>query len=370
MVATQVAKRLTHIARNASDRVLRPQSMIVAGQLAYDVIHTDDLASVRHYAPLTDSAIEVDGVSVPVEKKQYAVPLVIVAPLAVNMLVYDLLPQRSFVKFLLAKGFDVYLVDWGQPTRQHADYTLDKYALNMLPSCIKAVKAHSGKQEVSLHGWSMGGGLSLIYTALFGEGEVRNLITLGTPIDGHANGFVGKQYKRLAGLMNTLRLNFRKLPAKWAYTPGWANVVGFKLLDPVGSAKGYWNLVRQLENRQYVEQHANQAAFIDSLEAYPGGVMRDWMASVWLENETSKGRFTVGSQVAHLNKINANLLAIAGKSDSLSNVPCCKGLMKLVSSQDKEFFVGPGGHIGIVSGKESPVTLWAKTAEWLAARSV
>jgi polyhydroxyalkanoate synthase len=164
-------------------------------------------------------------------------------------------------------------------------------------------------------------------------------------------------------------LNLRKLPAPLAYAPGWVNVIGFKLMDPVSSIKGYLNLITQLENREYVEQHANQAAFIDNLEAYPGGVIRDWMASVWIENETSKGRFTVGHDVVHLDRVTANLLCIAGKKDNLTNIPCARGMMNVVSSVDKEFFIGPGGHIGIMGGRESAHTIWQKTADWLASRS-
>ncbi len=364
------AARIGNITRNARDRFLRTESMVVAGQLTYDVVHQHGLASVRHYHRLTEDSIQLEsGESLPVSKTVHAIPLVIVAPLAVNMLIYDLFPQRSFIKYLLAKGFDVYLIDWGKPGLKHASQTLATYANELVPSCVEAAHKHSGAKEISLHGWSMGGGLAAIHAATAGKAYVRNLIMLGTPIDAHANGAMGTYFKQLGRAMRTMRLNLRKLPAQLAYAPGWVNVLGFKLMDPVSSIRGYLNLATQLENREYVEQHANQAAFIDNLEAYPGGVIRDWMCSVWLENETAKGRFTVGHDIVHLDKVTANLLCIAGKKDNLTNVPCAKGIMSVVSSVDKEFFIGPGGHIGIMGGRESLATIWPKTAEWLAARS-
>jgi polyhydroxyalkanoate synthase len=211
----------------------------------------------------------------------------------------------------------------------------------------------------------MGGGMALAYTALFKDENINKVVTYGTPIDGHANGAIGQQYKRLAHLFKSARINFRKVPAKLLYTPGWANVIGFKLLDPVGSLKGYWNLISQLHDREFVAQHANQAAFIDSLEAYPGGALRDWFASIWLENETAHGHFKVGKAVANFKDITCPVLGIAGKSDNLANVACCKPITKVVGSEKSEFFIGPGGHIGIMSGKESPNTIWAKTVSWL-----
>ena len=31
------------------------------------------------------------------------------------MLIYDLFPQRSLVRYLRARGFELYMVDWGRP---------------------------------------------------------------------------------------------------------------------------------------------------------------------------------------------------------------------------------------------------------------
>src|SRR3990167_7433347 len=87
------ARRLRRIARNASDRLLRPELLINSGQTPYEVICDDGLVKLRHYRP---------------EQQRHAVPLVIVPPLAVNMLIYDLFPERSLVHYLLEQGFSVY----------------------------------------------------------------------------------------------------------------------------------------------------------------------------------------------------------------------------------------------------------------------
>lgn len=363
------SRRFRQIAVNAADRLFRAESLVTAGQLPFDVLEDDGLVRLRHYPPLKTTTIDVDGVQVPVEAKRHRVPLVIVPPLAINMLVYDLFPERSLVKYLLARGFDVYLIDWGSPTRAHAHFTLGTYVKELMPRFLQTVRQHSGQQELSLHGWSMGGGLILAYTALSGDKNIRNLITLGTAVDGHANGALGRQYESLGRFLHRRRLSWRKVPARWNYAPGWINVIGFKLSDPVSSLRGYLDLFRNLHDREYVAQHANQGAFIDSLEAYPGGVIRDWMSSVWLENETASGQMTLGKDVAKFSNIRANLLAIAGQGDNLANVRCCQRVMDVVSSPDREFYVSPGGHIGIVGGSQAPNSVWQKTVEWLAARS-
>ncbi|WP_139791399.1 alpha/beta fold hydrolase, partial [Acinetobacter baumannii] len=128
---------------------------------------------------------------------KHRVPLVIVPPLAVNMLIYDLFPTRSLIRYFLDQGFEVYLIDWGVPTRNQAKYNFGTYVKVFMPEMLKQVRIHSGQQQLSLHGWSLGGALSLCYTALFKDKDIKNLIILASPIDTHKAGYMGKLYGSL-----------------------------------------------------------------------------------------------------------------------------------------------------------------------------
>lgn len=358
MIRALELRQAGQIVRNARDRILSPGRLIRSGNTPFEVLHDNGLVKLRYYVP---NPLNRDT--------SPRIPLVIVPPLAINMLVYDLFPERSFVRHFTSLGFPVYLIDWGSPRQAHAHYTLSMYVKRLLPEFIAKVREHSGQTTLSLQGWSMGGGLCLAYTAYHDDRDIRNIITTGTAIDGHANGALGRQYQKISQWLHRLNLNARKIPAARAYTPGWLNVIGFKLSDPVGSVRGYRDLLLNLHDREYVSQHATQGAFIDNLEAYPGGVIRDWMASVWIENETARGQLTLGRETARLDRITANILCVAGQNDTLANAACCKPLLEVVSSTDKEFYMGPGGHTGIMSGSQAPGTVWKKTAEWLLQRS-
>ena len=50
--------------------------------------------SLRYYPPLQEDFIELDGMVIPVERKTHRTPIVIILPLAVNMLIYDLPPAQ------------------------------------------------------------------------------------------------------------------------------------------------------------------------------------------------------------------------------------------------------------------------------------
>lgn len=350
-------RRVKTLMSNAGDRVLRPRTLITAGKTPFTEVLNNGLVRLRYYPRANTSATK------------HKTPLVIVPPLAINMLIYDWFPERSFVKYFQVRGFDVYLIDWGRPSREHARYTLATYVTKLLPEFLQAVRDHSGQSSLSLHGWSMGGGFALCYQAFSKDPDIRNIVTVGTAVDGHANGQIGRQYAALNRALKAVGVNFRRIPASTAYAPAWINAIGFKLSDPVSSVQGYMDLVRNLDDREFVIQHANQSAFMDNLEAYPGGVIRDWMYSIWLENEAARGFFTLGHKTVYLKDVTANLLALAGTSDKLANEHCCEPIMDLVGSRDKTFLRCPGGHTGILSGSRAPDLAWPATAEWLSQRS-
>ncbi len=371
--AAGLARQTTLYAGNAFDRVFRAASLVQAGQTPFETLHSGELISLRYYPPLQEDFIELDGITIAVERKSHRTPVVIVPPLAVNMLIYDLFPQRSLVRFLRAKGFEVYLINWGTPTRAHSHYNFHTYLSDLLPACLDRVREHSGEKELTLHGWSLGGMFTLFYSALGKNSNIRNAIILGAPIDSHASGILGLLSQGLGGAANFVHkhtgLQMHDLRPHWFHSPGWANTVGFKLTNPIGSVMGYWELLIRLGDREFVTNHATTAAFLDRMVAYPGGIVQDTVVRIWLDNELSRGTVQIGNDKVQLNNINANIFAIAGSEDTMVTPGSAKRLMDHVSLKDKTFRVIHGGHMGILAGSKAPRESWLEIAEWLAQRS-
>ena len=70
---------------NVYDRLFNKAPLVQSGRTAYQDIFHDGLASLRYY-PAADNAA-----------KKYRIPLVFVAPLAINMEIYDLFHDRALV---------------------------------------------------------------------------------------------------------------------------------------------------------------------------------------------------------------------------------------------------------------------------------
>lgn len=346
---------------NARDRLFRAETLIQAGRTPFQVIHDDGLARLRYYPPLPDCPT------------QHRIPLVIVSPLAINMLVYDLFEQRSFISYLLSQGFAVYLIDWGTPTRKHARRNFHSYILKALPDMISHVRQHSKEAQISMHGWSMAGIFTLLYAAYSQDPDIRNLIILGSPIDSYASGSIGRNY-RLAGRVfrwaeQQTGWHPRTLPAGLLHSAGWSNALGFKLLDPVGTLKGHWNMIRKLDQREAVEAHATLGAFLNHMVDYPGGVNRDMLLKIWLDNPLKRGEFKLGGKTVYLKNIHASLLAGAGLNDNLVTADAVRPLTRLIGSDDVTFATIAGGHVGMIGSQGAADEFWPLLAQWLAKRS-
>ena len=356
-------RRLQHAPQwvNARDRLFRTELLIQAGKTPHQVVYDDGLAQLRYYAPL-ETAVT-----------RHRIPLVIVAPLAVNMLVYDLFPQRSLIGYLLEQGFSVYLIDWGKPTRRHAKRNFHSYILSYMPAMLREARQHSGQQQLSLHGWSMAGIFTLLYAAYSQDPDLKNIIIMGSPIDSYASGNIGQFYRRAGALFRWTEQRWgwhpRTLPAQLLHSQGWSNALGFKLLDPVGTLKGHTNMLKQLDNRDAVAAHATLGAFLDHMVDYPGGVNRDMLLKIWLDNPLSQGEFKIGGKTIYLKDIHAAMLVGAGRNDGMVSVDAVRPLVDLVGSTDATFITVPGGHVGMIGSEAASQQFWPLMSAWLAQRS-
>ena len=122
-------------------------------------------------------------------------------------------------------------------------------------------------------------------------------------------------------------------------------------------------------DREFVTSHATTSAFLDRMVAYPGGIIQDTVVRIWIDNQLSEGAIQIGDDFARLENVSANLLAIAGATDTMVTPGAAKRVMDHVSSTDKTFRVTPGGHMGILAGSKAPRASWIAIADWLAERS-
>ena len=134
----------------------------------YDVVYEEDRIRMLHYKPLTS--------------KQIKTPLVISYAIVNRYHIFDIDPKKSWIRNLLESGIDVYMIDWGTPTKMDKFLGFDEYVNDYLDNCIENACDRSSVNKVSLQGYCTGGTLATVYSALHPE-KVKNLIATAPVID-------------------------------------------------------------------------------------------------------------------------------------------------------------------------------------------
>lgn len=366
--------RLVEAANNAFDWVFLRESLIKSGKTPYREILKQGPMTLRFYPRPQAPVIGVGNDDViAVQQTLRQVPIILVPPLGVTSEAFDLMPTRSLARFFSASGYPTYLVDWGQPNADDAHLGLIAYSDEMLGAALARVRAHSGHPEVTLMGWCMGGLLSLLQAGFSADKTIKNIVLVASPINLRGSGLVARSASvldmpaKLIRKYSNLRLNMIK--ASRFALPDWATTLAFKMTDPVGSVSTYWDLITRLWDREFVENHSTTSNYLNNMLLYPGGVVQDMMVNAAIDNQFAKGVISVGDREADLTAITANMRVYAGATDALVAPDVAKHILDVVSSEDAQFSVVAGGHMGVILGHNALDNVWRPVAEWLASRS-
>lgn len=358
---------------HAVERRLFSENFNVSNRTPFEIIHRDGIMSVRHYHPLDVDEIHVGNEPLSVTPERHRIPVVLVPPLAATSMIFDLLPQRSVVRYLLARGFDVYLIDWGEVTADHSNLSLETYVLDWMPAALDAVRRDSGQQALSIFAYCMGGLLSLMYAAATQDRHIRNMVTVASPVDMHqmgiAGGVLSAIYRPAQVVSQALNISLLDMPARYFHIPGWMNSLAFKLTNPVGSLVSSLELLVNLWDREYVKVHTTMQKWFDEMVDYPGETIKGMVVHMALNNGMARGQLKLGGENATFDRIDCAILAFAGDSDRIVSIPSAHKVLEIVASEDQEFCVVPGGHAGVFAGGSAPENTWRISADWLAARS-
>lgn len=353
-------KRGEHLARVEANRallrfvngvewLLRDPKTIV-GRTPYDVIYRHDKLEVRRYG----------GATAPPGPPY--LPLLLVPPLMVKPFIFDLHPGRSLVAFLRERGFPVYLVDFGEPDAADAYVALDDYVVDWIPAACAAVKRDAGTAELSLLGYCMGGLFALSHVAANQDASVRNIVSIGAPVDVNKMGLFAWMGK-LAGS----QIDF--LTRRIGNIPGGLSSTVFRLLTPMRNITRYGDLFMNMWDREYVNGFDAMNQWVSQFIDYPQTAFLQFQREFLRRNKLVRGRMTFRGRVAALQRVRAALLVFAGRQDQIAPVASVRAVLAAVGSRDKSFRLVPGGHMGVLAGSTAPRHVWQPAAKWLAPRS-
>ena len=287
-------------------------------------------------------------------------PILIVSSLVGKYYILDLTPGRSYVSYLLENGFDVFLVDW---TTDEASEQLDleDYACRFLKAIVEQACEVSGSENLSLLGYSMGGLLALIYTALHGE-KVKNLLLLTTPVD-FETAHVIKDWTSEKYFDVDRVLDF------WGNVPSETVSWSLQMVKPVSSLARGANLLQYRGGSEDFAALLALEIWLHDAAPLPGKLFRTLIKQLYRKNLLVKNKLKIGARTVDLTNVKCPVLNVVGTHDQVAVPESSLKLLDLLGSSDKRTLALDYGHLTIAVGSGAKEDFWRESVAWLGARS-
>ncbi|MFC7044716.1 alpha/beta fold hydrolase [Halobacteriaceae archaeon GCM10025711] len=331
----------------APDRLARMATAEV-GSTPSEVVHRENKLRVHRYEPLVE--------------RRHATPIFVVYALINRPYILDLQPDRSVVRRFLEAGFDVYLLDWGEPSRLDAHLTLADYVTRYLANAVDAVCETAGTEQVHLFGYCSSATLNVMYAALH-PGPVRTLGLLAPLLNFDADGGLfrfwsedGYDRARMADVFGNVP--WQLLTLEFSMVQPFEYYVGRQL-----------RLAASFDDSDAVGYFARRNRWtLDGVDV-AGDAFREFVHDLYRNNRLLAGDLTLDGKRVDVGDIEMPVLLILGEHDEF--IPAEAGLpfLDAVGSDDADVVTCPVGHVDLSVATAAHADLWPRVCAWFAARS-
>ncbi|UIE38349.1 class III poly(R)-hydroxyalkanoic acid synthase subunit PhaC [Leptodesmis sichuanensis A121] len=330
---TELTKKLVKGIDNLSQ--LREEDIEI-GATPREVVYQDGKVILYHFKS-------------PVEKT-LKTPVLIVYALVNRPFMVDLQEDRSLVANLLKLGLDIYLIDWGYPSRSDRWLTLDDYLNGYIDDCVDFIRKTHQLDKINLLGICQGGTFSLCYSSLHPD-KVKNLVVMVAPIDFH-------QTETLLNMRGGCTLGPEAIDVD-LMVEALGNIPGdflnleFLMLKPqqLGIQK-YMDFPDIVDSEDKLLNFLRMEKWIFDSPDQAGEAYRQFMKDFYQGNKLIKGEVVIGDRTVNLANVTMPVLNLYAEKDHLVPPSSSLALGKYVGSKDYTVQSFPVGHIGMyVSGK-------------------
>src|SRR5436190_1660619 len=293
----------------------------------------------------------------------HATPILLVPPLAAPAWCFDLRRGCSVAEHLLARGYPTYGVDYGPIAFSDRALGLEHWVHQVIPNAIDAVIRDSGRDQIQLVGWWLGGIMSLLATAA-AELPVRTVAMVASPFD-FTRLRMAAPIRKLASLTGgalgtTLYRMLGGAPAPLVSLGFRATAIDRYITKPIV-------LAQHLHDRDWIAHSQAIDEYMANMLAYPGRTFGQLYHQFFRVNEIAGGKLTLSDHEIDLARIDVPVLTIGGSSDVLAPVEAVHHVSKLLpNSPDVRIETAPGGHLGVLTGRSAVRSTWIYLDEFLA----
>lgn len=277
----------------------------------------------------------------PAPEKKHNTPIFMVYSLLNKPYILDISEEGSVIGNLTKQGYDVYMFDWGSPSLEDKDITLDNYVIDYLEVAVKRALRHSQAEEISLVGYCIGGTLSAILATIT-ELPIKNLVLAAVPID-YSNIIVPEKWVKALqkGTLNFDRFAdaYEVIPSEFLYTI-FMGLQGFNIGPNI-------NLFTRANDPKYVDKWRRMDKWMKDAVTFSGAAFKQMFNELYKDNKLVKGEMKISGQKVDLANIKCSTLVISSTRDELVLESQSLPVMDLISSEDKDYQHVEAGHVSL-----------------------
>lgn len=241
--------------------------------------------------------------------------LYVSSPMINRCEIFDLAPEKSVISGMLALGYDLYMVDYGNPGAEQSGNGLDYYGKIVQDAYLDIIKHRHPGQTIHVLAYCMGGTLILPYLArraeeMAAEGlplDVEKLVLMSTPILFDDEGSGNKPMR------DFLRGNYNNEIMKTFF--GGCNVppqtieIGMNYIQPGVPFTVYEGFFERASFPGTIIDAAPFLFWLNSGTRFPAKAHQQWVKN-FMKNEIWEGRYCLPSRRPELDGKPVNMDAL------------------------------------------------------------
>ncbi|MEO5375119.1 MAG: alpha/beta fold hydrolase [Alphaproteobacteria bacterium] len=285
----------------------------------------------------------------------HGLPLLVVPSLVNRAYVLDLTEERSFLRYMAARGFRTFLVDWQAPGEEERDFTMTDYVMGRLARALDVVLALTGRAPV-VAGYCMGGMLALGLTTRRPD-DTAGLVLLATPWDFHTD------RDDHLGRLETMEPWFEALMRFAGELPVDVLQTLFAALDPTLADRKFRSFAALDPRSPKAREFVALEDWVNDGIPLAGPVARECLFEWYGRNTPANRQWPIGGAPVLPESHRAPALAVVPSRDRI--VPPASAMALAEAIPGARPHVVAAGHIGMVTGSGAVTLVYGPVAEWL-----
>ncbi|MEN8237241.1 MAG: alpha/beta fold hydrolase [Pseudomonadota bacterium] len=279
----------------------------------------------------------------PTTKTVYGEPILISPAWIMKYYILDLSPHNSLVKYLVAKGYTVFMISWKNPGVSDRDIGMEDYRTQGIMAALKVISEIIPAQKIHGIGYCLGGTLLSIAAATMardGNQRLKSITLLAAQIDYSESGELGL-------FIDESQVTFLEdIMWEQGYLDGKQMSGAFQLLrskDLIWSRMIHdYLLGKRLPMFDLMAWNADATRL-------PYRMHSQYLRQFFLNDDLAEGRYEVNGRPIVLSDIRIPIFAVGTVTDHVSPWRSAYKI-HLLAGSDVTFLLTTGGHnAGIIS---------------------